>query len=408
MGDIDNKDIFYCQIETYRAAKDYLRGGRCVRLIAVMPHDFSADALLEGVTTFTVDIDFWLFCSLDPDAPNWRNVPDEIEERDADPGLSSTWLRLEVKYLPRAKNYLYRTFSTDQPTYFDVISLTLHREGLDVPQLPLARLAAISTPDDAKDQPFGEQPSSGNTFVFDVFHVGQGMCSLVHDGSHGVLLDMGAGKPITRKDYQQGKIRNDLCAVVSPLKHLLLVLSHADSDHWRIMGWDPALLKKIEKIYAPVGAVSLAMQDKVVNKNIYGLGNTTWHLNPSTTLRFWRSQPSRNDENGKCLVAVFERSGHQVLAPGDYVYERFKSDSNSGIKALHNTKYTAVVVPHHGDNASGKDVVSPTGVAKAFFSAGTHQSWRHPDCRSLKAHSAAKFNNISNPTQSHIVRTNLI
>jgi hypothetical protein len=54
------------------------------------------------------------------------------------------------------------------------------------------------------------------------------------------------------------------------------------------------------------------------------------------------------------------------------VYERFIPDTNTRINTLHSVSYTAVVVPHHGDEASGQHVVPSTSVAKAFFSAGTH------------------------------------
>lgn len=413
MSDIEKKDgTFYCQVETYRGTKDYLQGGRCVRLIAVTPRDFSADTLLLGVTTFTIDIDFWVFSALDFGVSYWRSVSPEgrkgIEERDADPRLASQWLRLDVKYISRGKNYLYQTFSTDQPRFFEVVSLQPH-EGPIIPPLPATHFTGVETQDIAEDWPFGRSVPSNQKFIFDTFHVGQGMCSLVHDESQGILLDIGAGKPVTRDVYQQKLISNDLSALVSAMHSLLLVISHADSDHWRIMAWDPALLNRIDKIYAPSGAISLAMQDKAVNKKIHGLGDTTWHLSSSTTIRFWKSDPSFNDENGKCLVAVFDREGHQVLVPGDYVYKRFKSDANTGINTLHKSSYLAVVVPHHGDEASGQDVVPPAGVdAKAFFSAGTHQSWRHPTDYSLKAHEDANFKNISDPVQTNIVRVNLI
>lgn len=416
MSDIDwipqEEGTFYCQVETHRGTKDYLQGGRCVRLIAVKPLDFSTDTLLADVTTFTIDIDFWIFSTLEFGVSYWRSVSPEgrkgIEERDADPRLAAQWLRLDVKYTRKEKNYLYPTFSTDLPRFFEVVSLQPHG-GPTIPALPVTYFAGGTTQGSVSEEwPFGDNGQSNQGFIFDTFHVGQGMCSLVHDEHQGILLDMGAGKPVTRDVYQRKLINNDLSTLVSAMR-LLLVISHADSDHWRILAWDPALLSKIDKIYAPSGAISLAMQDKAVNKKIHGLSDTTWHLSSNTTIQFWKSEPSCDDENGRCLVAVFDRDGDQVLVPGDYVYKRFKSDANNGINTLHKSRYLAVVVPHHGDEASAQDVIPPAGVdAKAFFSAGTHQGWRHPTDNSLKAHENAKFKNISDPVQTNIVRVNLI
>lgn len=406
--DLDNPNVFYCQVDNYLAIKDYLQGGRCVRLIAVRPHNYSADALSSGITTYTIDIDFWIFCAFDYGVSDWRDVPrqkrKEIEGRDDDIRKTSTWYRLEVAYRQRGKNYVYRTFSADLPSYFDAVSLTPLPTGPALPKPGKSRRATVIGKSATQLWPF---PAANGTFYFDTFHVGQGMCSLIHDGCHGILLDAGAGKPVTRGEYPY-LTSNDLISVVLGLKQLRMVVSHADSDHWRLIAWDSHLLTKIDEIYVPVDTNSLAMQDKAVNKKIYRIGDTTWHLNQNTTLQLWRSKPSADDENGRCLVAVFNRGGDQVLAPGDYTYRRFKSDTNPGINALHNSMYCAVVVPHHGDKESAHDVVAPTGVAKAFFSAGTHKSWCHPTTESLDAHLNQKYNNISHPAQSDIVKVNLI
>lgn len=408
---LENEKIFYCLVDTAWAVKDYLQGGRCVRLIAVRQREFSSDSLNSGVTTFTIDVDFWLFCGAISGIEQWqmihRDVRGRIEGLDSDPEVNSTWFCLELEYRPKERNYLYRTFSNDRPHYFKIVSLRAVTAGpvLSPPSMlnfTLARARKLAAP-----WPFTPNPS-GKPFVFDTFHVGQGMCSLVHDGSNGILLDLGAGKPVTRPEYQSGTLHNDLRIAIAPLKHLVLVISHADSDHWRIMGWDPALLNDIDEIYAPNGAISLAMTDKAVKKKIHGLEDTTWHLNSTTTLHLWKSDPSHHDENGNCLVAVFNRAGRRVLAPGDYVYKRFKSDTNTGINTLHAADYAAVVVPHHGDEASATHLVTAANGAKAFFSAGTHKKWGHPTQLSLDEHASASFNNISHPTQADIIKVNLI
>jgi len=121
---------------------------------------------------------------------------------------------------------------------------------------------------------------------------------------------------------------------------------------------------------------------------------------------FWLSFfPIRNGR----YLAVFKRGRERVLAAGDCVYERFTSDNNPHIKALHTHRYSAVVVPHHGDKASAKAIVpAARDGAKAFFSAGTHQGYKHPTAESLNAHVEAKFTNIENPSQLDIVKVNLL
>jgi beta-lactamase superfamily II metal-dependent hydrolase len=411
--ELEKECVFYCQVESYRATKDYLLGGRCVRLLAVRESEFAVE-ILQSVTSLTIDIDFWQFCKLETGIIGWRNIPWktrlEIEERDHALGRGIKWYRLHVRFVSRAKSYLYRTFSRQHPQYFEISSFQAHAGGAGVAAPPLARFKLAGPAAHTAIWPFGST-SLKKKFRFDTFHVGQGMCSLVHDETNGILLDMGAGKPVTRSDYVGGRINvNQLKSLINRLKAVWLVISHADSDHWRIMGWDPTLLSKISQIYAPSGAISVAMQDKALTTRIQGLQDTIWHLSANTTLQLLRSSPppAQSDANGECLVAVFDRNGEKVLAAGDYVYKRFGTDGNPGIRALHSADYAAVVVPHHGDEASAESLVSPSHRAKAFFSAGTHQYWNHPKKASIDAHKGAKFKNISDPTQDNIIRVNLV
>ncbi|WP_323116545.1 ComEC/Rec2 family competence protein, partial [Klebsiella variicola] len=66
------------------------------------------------------------------------------------------------------------------------------------------------------------------------FHVGQGMCSLMTIGNTGIIFDMGAGKPIQRQTYSSKK--NELAEnYIDKLENLYILISHIDSDHWRLM-----------------------------------------------------------------------------------------------------------------------------------------------------------------------------
>lgn len=407
--------VFYCLVESHQATKDYLRNGRCVRFFGVQPDHFSRSAFERGVTTFTIDVDYWEFCLQTLEVKNARSLRrtqfEEIDCRDEDQGHRNTWYRLEVEFCERASNYLYSTFSEESERYFNlkhiepVPSTQEHSMYCSLPA-PLQNTQPQFLVSKIPSEPVS--PLSNNHFVFETFHVGQGMCSLVHNGHRGVLLDVGAGKPVTRKAYLKGSISNDLLAAVATLKSVDVVISHPDSDHWRILAWDGSLRAKVGSIYVPSGTHSLALKDAATISKVKPLADQHWILCSKTHLRLLRSAPSSLDSNGDCLVAVFERYDRRVLAAGDYVYERFASDRNTAISDLHQQTYAAVVVPHHGDAASANNIVPADHDAKAFFSAGTHQGYGHPTKASMSAHIGANFLNIEDHTKSDIVRVKLL
>ncbi len=213
---------YFCQVDTHRATKDYLGRGRCVRLFAVERHEFSDSALADGVKTFTIDIDYWKFCTLVLSLKSWREVHAqqcaEIDARDDEADIMSRWYRLEMDFKARNAGYVYETFSEGAPRHFGSASFEMLGSGPTVPATPrlhrgkpsLSRsgLTLLSRLPRA-DQSFTQRHGS-NPFFFDSFHVGQGMCSLVHDRHSGVLLDVGAGKPVTRSAYLAKTLQNDL------------------------------------------------------------------------------------------------------------------------------------------------------------------------------------------------------
>lgn len=412
---------FYCQVDTYRATKDYLKNGRCVRLLGVLPEEFSIEGLAQGVTTFSIDIDYWEFCKQEFGLKYWQQVTrahrELLDGRDNGTEMHSRWYKVQVDFKSHGYGYLYKTFSAEDEKYFSIQSLEELGQGF----MPspggspagnnwLSSLSACLCAPKSSNIPVAKnlQSHCGAQFVFDSFHVGQGMCSLVHDGYTGILLDVGAGKPVTREAYLGNGLTNDLRSVVDSLAKVIAVISHPDSDHWRILAWDTSLRDKVDAIYVPAGASSLAFRDKEIAKKIVGISDQTWMLAKNSSLKLLRSKPSTMDRNGDGLVAVFERDHSRILAAGDYVYERFKTDKNPVIRALHKRNFAGVVVPHHGDAASANGVVASDANAKAFFSAGTHQGYKHPTSNSLNAHKVAKFTNISQPGQTNIVRVNLI
>jgi len=403
----NDKKSFLCQVETYLGTKEYAKHGRCVRLIGVSIHEYPAliNPQSEGVTTFTLELDFWEFFMQELGVRRWWEVArrfSEIDRMESELNGNRLWYRVDLEPVAQSADYFYRTFSEDDPIYVG----GKHIQKIDIATFGGSAAAASNVPA-LRAQPaewlhLSPQSASaqllvvhpGGDYVFTAFHVGQGMCSLVHDGSTGILLDAGAGKPVTRGLYldMAKPMKNDLRDAVAPLSLVGMVASHTDYDHWKLLAWDPALLAKIQRILVPENTDHLLFKDQAIINKCRGTRSGVIKLAPDTTLTLHRAAPSHSDANGNCLVAVFNRDGQQVLAPGDYVYSRFKTDGSGAIQDLLAQVYEAVIVPHHGDKASADDVVTPASTdSKAFFSAGTHQGYNHPTDESKDAHIAANF-----------------
>ena len=418
------KKSFICQVETYLGTKEYARHGRCVRLIGIDIQEYPAlmDSQSEGVTTFILELDFWEFFMQEFGVRRWWKVAQlhgEIDRLESELNSDRQWYHVELEVVTQSADYFYRTFSEDAPTYvgakrFQKVDIT-NFGGAGIATAGALTMCSKSAPSHANLSQVGIDyltvPRLGGEYVFDAFHVGQGMCSLVHNEHVGLLLDAGAGKPVTRALYldKVQPLQNNLRALVMPLKCVRMVASHTDYDHWKLLAWDPLLLDKIEKILVPDRTNHLLFKDQAIIDKCLGIQSATIILDNNTSLTLHRAAPSYLDSNGDCLVAVFEREGQQVLAPGDYVYSRFKSDGTPAIQGLLVSSYEAVIVPHHGDKASADDVVTPASThAKAFFSAGTHQGYKHPTDESRLAHNAAKFVEISHCNKAFILKIRLL
>jgi beta-lactamase superfamily II metal-dependent hydrolase len=382
-----DKDPFtyVCQAESFFAAKDYIRGGRCVRFTGTYEEQIDLLESDAGISTFTIDVDYWEFAAMHAgysfvDTFAAWHLSTLFDEKEEAIEAYSQWYELKFRQEPKGLSYLYPSFSSEQPIFLQLVSIRSLGNTLPQPRvlLNLGNAPLSSTP-----------RRTQNAYHLDAFHVGQGMCSLVSNGTNGVLLDAGAGKPVTRKQYPD--IRNDLITTVRQLSTLDLIISHPDADHWRLLDWDPTLVSKIRHIIVPSGTASLALKNRSVVKKVRSTDSFVAQLNPQESLSVFRSSPSKSDRNGECLIALFCKGNKMALIPGDYVYERFSSDGNSQIKALASGIFDGVIVPHHGDTASSKHVVQGSASSRAFFSAGTHQKYKHPRKTSIKAHRLAKF-----------------
>ncbi len=386
--------VFFGNIETFGAVNEYQTGGRCIRLFVVSEKDYINNSPENGlgVSVRILEVSYWevrrhLRSVRSISAWEWSEVDDLMVDYIG----HKHWYRVEVvKGVGKKHGYTYSVFSGEEPEYFELVSF----ERVDgvVGELPSFKnhSGALDLSGDSE----GSSPDAKlRNWCAHAFYVGQGMCSLISDGVTGVFLDIGAGTPITRSKYLGGYLHNnDILRFAESLSNLYLIISHADHDHWRILAWDSKIRNKIVKIFVPAGAKSLALSDASVNGKVFETSGMNIILSGgSCSIDVYRSDPSRKDDNGECLVSIFRVNGKVALFPGDYVYRRFLSDRNSDIVDITSLDFDAVVVPHHGDKESSFEVVSAKKDAVAFFSAGNHRGYRHPASVSLNEHSMSGY-----------------
>lgn len=396
--------IFFCQVDTYLGVKDYLRGGRCVRLVGVKEQDYSRlqrDDVGDGVTSFVLDIDLGDFVRKVRSTLWGRRREQLLDELEGWEGFAlgaRPWFRVDAKLDPRGLSYYYAAFSAEAPKRFAILSVVEFQGPQLAPLLlkPKARSTRTLYASRAgrfKVAPMPSMPKGGSAYAFSAFRVGQGMCSAVYNSAHVVLFDAGAGTPVTRKRFLTApSFKNDLKTLVRTRNVPYLLLSHYDYDHWRLLAWDEDLRKKVEKVIVPdVPGISLAFFDTKLLGKVQKWDTMRINLSTRDNISCRRSLPQRSDSNGECLVALVTLGGRMGLVPGDYVYERLASDGERWIAGLTSLQYAAVIVPHHGDKASALGVPTSCAPAKAFFSAGDHKGFGHPTKVSKDAHHMAGF-----------------
>jgi len=404
-------DYMYAQVEQGNAIQDYPPFSPCLRLVGIDKPAFESEAFndKQGCRTYFIDIAWSYFSTLSfsgamhgpfPfDAAAWASIPASLLDEWPD----QLWIRIAYnRALTETGAYYYEIFANEDQVDMSIDSLQLY-VGAAVAPPPVA--------------PIGPRTSKSQIFNLSAFHVGQGMCALLHGQSDGFLLDCGGGIPLKRSIYRKwlkapatAAFKNELHNHINHLS-LQAIISHPDSDHWRLLDWDPVLFKATTDIFTPTGTAALALKSSYAISKVSSLAGTTIVTNGpgrGILLKAHRSNPAISDRNGECLVVETHsgRRGNEVsLFPGDYVYDRMSSDGNSAIAALSSSMLDALMVPHHGDAASAAVSVVPraSGLTVAFFSAGTHTGYRHPTRASLNAHSAAGFRTIDNHTCSDIV-----
>lgn len=407
----------YARLETPFGLKEYQRGGRCVRFIGIKPKEFKSLDEDGGVIVRTIDISYWRFCDL-MHIGRWPLLRTrESLQEDSNAAIQFTadwykpWYELTFEWCEDGGDgYTYPSFGKANPRYFKLLAILTIDAG---PSLTEPRQSG-SLKYTANAQTWNQQSPVSNVnsaWSLNAYHVGQGMCALLTNGTEGWLFDAGAGTPILRPKYLAGLRINHILDDIKPLSNIKMVLSHADQDHWRLLGWGDTLANKVSEIFVPHGAKSLVYKDKAIMNKCRNSTGFQVNLTNGGKIDVHRSSPSKSSDNTQCLVSVYTSvSGESVLLSGDYVYSGMASDSCGGVSALAFQTFAAVVVPHHGDLASAMQVYSPqmNQHSKAFFSAGNHKLYGHPTCKSIDEHKKAGFNVVSSPNCSNIQRVNLI
>ncbi|MEX3981860.1 hypothetical protein AB4Y45_23095 [Paraburkholderia sp. EG287A] len=390
--------VMYCKLEALDARSDYRGDTQCTRLFGISRQQFD-----ESRHTDRPDAMFDVFL-LDIENSLWRKrASREMSDRQARARFydeRKDWLEVTYRITNRdyGQAYAYPLFVGSAPTFIDILGINPVRgKAIRPSQTP-----STTTP---------HHPSASSQYSLEGFHVGQGMCSVFHNGTSGFLLDAGAGIPVLRKDYDQPKFVNELLPLVKSLSPLSMVLSHFDADHWRLLDWDEDLLACVNTIYVPNNFASLPFKSKVIGGKVVPIGTQLLlnDLSAKASLQVIRSRPRTSDKNGECLVAICTTSGKHALLPGDYTYTRMSTDSAAGMKSLTHMQYEAIVVPHHGDAASAHNVAQPASKASiAFFSAGTHGYYNHPTPQSLAEHTKKGFVVVNKHKTAHIKLQNLL
>lgn len=241
-------------------------------------------------------------------------------------------------------------------------------------------------------------------FLLNSYTVGQGMCSLLHNGDVGYLLDAGAGTPVTRKNYLDKKIINELSEDIKRLNKLYLILSHLDSDHFRIIRWDSTILSKIDTIFIPFNLPWIDSSEKSISGKVAAIKKLSVTSN-NLALNAFRTEHYKKsaEKNDNELVTHIVLSDKHILFPGDYSYNKITKDKNSSISVLTQLKYHLLLVPHHGDKDSQYQIPPPQNDnSLAYFSAGNHKSWCHPNAESLDEHKLLGYNNRVDKTNPNI------
>lgn len=383
---------FICILDKAVTPMDYFEDQSCVRLLGFGLDNLGGSSTVE-LYTFDIFIDDFY-----SKKSKYGNKYVHRFAKDFFNGKSYILMRFNID--KESKSYFYKSYSEDDPVNITIESLYFLEHGTnDYYNFNRYNSLALSYINDI-DFTCTSNISISHCKEFEliVYSVGQGMCSLLHNGEEGYLLDAGAGKPVIRGNYQKKTIINELRHDITRLKKLSLILSHLDSDHFRIIRWDAQLLEKIKKIYIPSGFSWLDSKQSGFEKKVIAIKSISIK-SPNMVLKGLRTKPQnsshlKNDNELICYLTL--NNDKHLLYPGDYTYSKIQSDKNPDIPPLILSNFDFVVVPHHGDHDSQYCIPSPQTHSSsiAFFSAGNHSTWNHPHSESVDEHIKKGFNTL--------------
>lgn len=311
---------------------------------------------------------------------------------------------ITARYDEGSPSYFYPSYGIDAPQRIDVKSISF--QSFINPNFNNCKVALPFIMDKIVSNNKNIHHKYEDDFRIIPYSVGQGMCSLLHNGKIGYLLDAGAGKPVLRDNYIKSNIINDLINDISDLDEVYLILSHLDSDHFRLIRWDGNILGKIKEIYIPFGLSWLDSKEKLINKKVRPIKELTVK-SKNMALNCYRTEhPSASEKkNDNELITWIELNGENILYPGDYVYSSIDKDKNKNVSMMSKNDYEFICVPHHGDKESQYLIPSPSSESSVvYFSAGNHSSWKHPTPESVSEHKNKGFNTITFNNSRHIKR----
>lgn len=383
---------FVCCLDKANITLDYMPEHQGVRLNSFNRDELNDDS--AAVSTFSIDIKESEFYNRES-----KNGKLYVQRHFTNLKNGLCYILLKFKGSKTADGYYYRNYQLPEESKTDqeyekikIISLAFVYPSN---QLVAKNNLIQNFLNQKKNHTNINKELSGKIYL-NSYSVGQGMCSLLHNGKEGILLDCGAGKPILKPNYKKLST-NKLISDLNALSQVDMILSHLDSDHHRILSWDPNILKMVSNIYIPSNTDDLFLKDKLTFQKVIACSMIKIKF-ANGFLHSYRTQPAScsKEKNDNALVTHIRTEKEEVLVPGDYSYINIHTDSCTGIAALRNNEYTYVIVPHHGDIESSKSIPSPSKsiLAIAFFSAGTHEKWKHPSSQSMDAHSASMFINI--------------
>lgn len=381
---------FVCVVDKLNIPMDYGEGDYCIRLMGFDRNNLHEST--ESVKTYFIDIDYDFFIDFES-VSGYKYVMDHLDN------FISNKCYVLLKFYPSNDKHacFYRSFLSIGEDKFDFKYITIktlsfqYNKNANIKNQILFNKFIKNTTELSGGDYF-LNINTNSRVILKAYQVGQGMCSLIHNDDEGFLIDCGAGTPIRRINYDLIK-NNKLSDDIGRLNKVKLILSHLDSDHYRILSWDANILRKIDEIYIPSGVSGVFCNEEKIKKLIRYCDYLKIDFN-SVVLESYRTSPHNGstNKNDNALITLISSCNSKVLYPADYSYSNIERDKNICISSLSNLKYDFLSVPHHGDDESRNNIFPcKKNMGMAFFSAGNNKKYNHPRLSSIDAHEKINY-----------------